>query len=238
MVGIALAPTVALAGGGHGGRGGGGIASGGRQSGSPHQGFRGHHGFSQGFRGHHGFNQGFKGHGFNQGFKGGHRFHGFKGPGFWPFFPWGAAVTVWAPPLYYGYAAPAYYPPPPVYYAPAYSPPAVYGPPASGNISVAPSRGVVQYPNGRYELSGDGITTPYSWLWIPNPPPPPPPPPAAPPAPPGASPGEQPTSSNGSPAHHNRLYRWSDEQGVVHWTNRLEAVPTKYRMQPSHPPLS
>ena len=39
---------------------------------------------------------------------------------------------------------------------------------------------VVQYPNGRYELHGDGIYSAYQWIWIPNPaplPPPPPPPP-------------------------------------------------------------
>jgi hypothetical protein len=39
---------------------------------------------------------------------------------------------------------------------------------------------VIQYPNGRYELHGDGIYTPYQWVWIPNvaplPPAPPPPP--------------------------------------------------------------
>lgn len=39
---------------------------------------------------------------------------------------------------------------------------------------------VVQYPHGRYELRGDGVTTQYYWVWIPNPPPPPP---AAPPPP-------------------------------------------------------
>jgi hypothetical protein len=33
---------------------------------------------------------------------------------------------------------------------------------------------VVQYPHGRYELRGDGVRTPYQWVWIPNPPPPPP----------------------------------------------------------------
>ena len=39
---------------------------------------------------------------------------------------------------------------------------------------------VVQYPHGRYVLRGDGITTAYQWVWIPNPPSAPP---AAPPAP-------------------------------------------------------
>lgn len=51
---------------------------------------------------------------------------------------------------------------------------------------------VIQYPHGRYELRGDGVTTAYHWVWIPNPPPPPPsyaqpgmpsPPPAATPPP-------------------------------------------------------
>jgi hypothetical protein len=36
---------------------------------------------------------------------------------------------------------------------------------------------VIQYPNGRYELRGDGIRTAYHWVWIPNVPLPPPPPP-------------------------------------------------------------
>ena len=44
---------------------------------------------------------------------------------------------------------------------------------------------VIYYAHGRYELRGDGIQTPYQWVWIPNPPPPPPPP-AAPPAPPSS----------------------------------------------------
>ncbi len=33
---------------------------------------------------------------------------------------------------------------------------------------------VVTYPEGRYELRGDGTTpSPYYWIWIPTPPPPP-----------------------------------------------------------------
>jgi len=63
----------------------------------------------------------------------------------------------------------------------------------------APTATVVNYPSGRYELRGDGITVPYYWAWVPAqayiaaPPPPavpaapdvapvgspPPPPPAA-----------------------------------------------------------
>ncbi|HEV8441570.1 MAG TPA: hypothetical protein VGT40_26065 [Methylomirabilota bacterium] len=35
---------------------------------------------------------------------------------------------------------------------------------------------VIEYPNGRYELRGDGVYTGYQWVWIPYAPPPPPPP--------------------------------------------------------------
>lgn len=60
----------------------------------------------------------------------------------------------------------------------------VYAPP-SQVVVVQPSPAyptVVQYSTGRYELRGDGIYTPYQWVWIPNAhplPPPPPPPPAS-----------------------------------------------------------
>jgi hypothetical protein len=57
-------------------------------------------------------------------------------------------------------------PPPAVAVVPAPPPPPVY-----------PT--VVQYPHGRYELRGDGVTTLYQWVWLPNPPPPPPPPPTS-----------------------------------------------------------
>jgi hypothetical protein len=57
-------------------------------------------------------------------------------------------------------------------------------------------------------------------VWIPNPPPPPPP--AAPPAPPLA---------DDAPARPSQLYRWVDEQGVVHLTDRLDTVPRQYRSQ-------
>ena len=65
------------------------------------------------------------------------------------------------------YAAPAYpvYVERPVYYQRVYVPPTA--PPTYPTV--------VQYPHGRYELRGDGIQTPYQWVWIPNPPPPAPP---------------------------------------------------------------
>lgn len=99
-----------------------------------------------------------------------------------PFVPFVAAapiVVYSSPPAYY--VAPTY-DVPPVYYAPPRTsdPPPISGQPANGTVSVAPlpTPNVVQYPHGRYELRGDGVSVPYRWVWIPNPPPPPP---AAPP---------------------------------------------------------
>jgi hypothetical protein len=54
-----------------------------------------------------------------------------------------------------------------------------------------PDTTVVQYPYGRYELAGDGVSVPYYWVWVPNQPgltPPPPPVPSA-----AAAPGGYPT---------------------------------------------
>lgn len=108
----------------------------------------------------------------------------------------------------------------------AYDPPVFYNPPVAATVSSTPSAppvpGVVQYPTGRYELRGDGVTAPYIWVWIPNPPPPPPP--AAPPA--TAQPSRDP-----SPARQSHLYRWTDEQGTLHLTDRLDAVPRQFRTQ-------
>jgi hypothetical protein len=173
-----------------------------------------------------------------------HNHHSFVGRPFFkpfvrPFFPYAVAPTVvYAAPYYY--APPAYYDPPQTYYAPPaptyYAPaPATYysPPPPGGTVSVAPAPpdNVIQYSHGRYELRGDGVSTPYRWVWIPNPPPPPP---AAPPAPAGdpssvvPSPGD---SSLGGPAapRQSQLYRWTDTTGVVHWTDRIDVVPEKYR---------
>ena len=78
---------------------------------------------------------------------------------------------------------------------------------------------VVEYSTGRYELRGNGTTTPYVWVWIPNPPPAPPPPPSS----------TDPSSSDDPPRRRTPAYRWVDSQGVVHWTDRLDAVPRPYR---------
>ena len=62
----------------------------------------------------------------------------------------------------------------------AYTEPAVV--PAASPVVVVPvtNERVVTYPEGRYELRGDGsVASPYYWVWIPRgatPPSPPPPP--------------------------------------------------------------
>jgi uncharacterized protein DUF4124 len=145
-----------------------------------------------------------------------------------PFIPyWG--LGVYAPPLSYGsYLS---YAPAPVYEAPpVYEPPPVYSQPGWSGISIEsgppPMPSVIVYPNGQYELRGDGFTSPYRWVWVPNPPPAPP---SAPPVDlpvPGAPPPPDPPASQRS-----RLYRWVDEQGVVHYTQGRDAVPEQYRAQ-------
>jgi hypothetical protein len=105
-----------------------------------------------------------------------------------------------------------------------------YAPPPSQTISVAPtpppppSPNVVQFSTGRYELRGDGMATPYTWVWIPNPPTAPP---AAAPTVPGPNGGNG--DSGHTPTRAGHLYRWIDAQGVVYWTDRLDAVPEQYR---------
>jgi hypothetical protein len=108
------------------------------------------------------------------------------------------------------------------YDSPAYAAaPVVYATPAASTVSIAPSPpppptpSVVEYPNGRYELRGDGTSLPYTWVWVPNPP-------SAPPTP---APG--PASAD----VHRDLYRWTDPDGVLHVTDRLSAVPKQYRGQ-------
>ena len=132
-----------------------------------------------------------------------------------------AAVYV-SPPVYY--RSPSYYAPPAVY-----DPPVVYSQPVT-TVSVAPPPppmpSVIEYPTGRYELRGDGTTAPYTWVWIPNPPPPPPAP-----APPAVTPGSLPAPNNPWPARQRQLYRWTDEQGVVYWTDNFDSIPEPHRAQ-------
>lgn len=137
---------------------------------------------------------------------------------------WVPSVILYAPPI-------ADTPPPvvspsvvvnasPVVYA---SPTFVYpgpAPVAAAPPAAPPMPTVVEYPTGRYELRGDGVTSPHVWVWVPNPPPAPP---AAPPDPEERSPGP------GAPATPSRIYRWTDEQGTTFVTNRLDKVPAPYR---------
>jgi hypothetical protein len=113
------------------------------------------------------------------------------------------------------------YVPPPVYLAPP-----VYAPPPAYAVPAPSVPRVVEFPTGRYELRGDGVYTPYTWVWIPNPPvaPPPPPAPTAPPVPSAPEPRRE-------PARTAMLYRWTDEQGVTTWTDSIEKVPARYRAQ-------
>ena len=140
----------------------------------------------------------------------------------------GGTVIYSAPPVYY--APPTYsYDPPVTYYVPpsaTYYPPAASIPPAA---ATAPAPGVVEYPHGRYELHGDGVNARYTWVWIPNAPSSPPP--AAPPTPPAPAAPPEPSASDGAAAapRSGPLYRWTDEQGAVHWTDRFDAIPEQYR---------
>lgn len=143
--------------------------------------------------------------------------------GFTPF----GTIVVYAP-LSYGpssyYGSPSYYDP-----SLGYAPPAMYRPPTGGTVSLAPPPpmpSVIEYPTGRYELRGDGITAPYRWVWIPNPPPAPPA--DAPPAGAPVSPAP-PASRDREPVRHTALYRWTDAQGVVHLTDRGDSVPDRSR---------
>jgi hypothetical protein len=142
----------------------------------------------------------------------GHRFHGHGT---------GVGVFVGPPVIGYSYAPPVYEYVPPV---PAYAPP-TYAPPAY-SYAPAPTERVVEFPNGRYVLEGDGVATPYRWVWIPNPPPAPPANEPAAPPPPVVPPG--PTSMP-EPTRNIEFYRWTDEQGVTHFSDRLERVPEQYR---------
>ena len=153
-----------------------------------------------------------------------------------PFFPYAVAPSVvyaapyyYAPPYYQDYPPPAYYNPAQTYYAPA---PATYysPPPPSGTVSIAPAPpdNVIQYSHGRYELRGDGVSTPYRWVWIPNPPPPPPAAPSGDPSSFVPSPGDSPLGAAVAPRQ-SQLYRWTDAAGVAHWTDRIDMVPEKHR---------
>jgi hypothetical protein len=113
--------------------------------------------------------------------------------------------------------SPVVYVSPTVYVAPTAAAP----PPAPVSAPVPPS--IVEYPSGRYELRGDGVATPYSWVWIPNPP-------AAPPV--AASLRDEPRAPAAAvTAARSPVYRFTDDEGTVIWTNQVERVPEPLRTQ-------
>jgi hypothetical protein len=147
-----------------------------------------------------------------------------------PFVPFGVVtspVVVFTPP-------PVVYSPPPIVYSP---PPVVYYPPPPPAPPRPPIPTIIEYPHGRYELRGDGVTAPYRWVWIPNPPPPPPPPTAPPEAPQGTPP-TTPESAPAAPSVHSQIHSWTDERGVTTWTDSEQKVPERYRAKPKRGPAN
>jgi hypothetical protein len=132
----------------------------------------------------------------------------------YPFWGYGG----YAPSLFY---APYASPEPTVVYQPivVYSQPSEFAPSPSMELGLPPMPSVIPYPDGRYVLMGDGINSAYRWVWIPNPP-------SAPPekSPPAVAPGP-------AAARAGVLYRWVDDQDVVHYTQGWDAVPERYRSQ-------
>jgi hypothetical protein len=84
---------------------------------------------------------------------------------------------------------------------------------------------VVEHATGRYELRGDGSSTAYEWVWIPNPPP----------APPesASSAADEPKAAPVRAASRTAAYRWSDDDGTIFVTNRFDRVPEAYRSRAS-----
>jgi hypothetical protein len=119
------------------------------------------------------------------------------------------------------------------YYATA--PDVAYAAPAPMVAAPSPSYSmptIVEYENGFYELRGDGVTVAYRWVWIPKVPAPPDPPPAVAPAPPAQAPSAPAaTAAEERPRKPSTVYRWTDDQGVTTYTDRLERVPARYRNQ-------
>jgi len=143
-----------------------------------------------------------------------------------PFFPGFSSPSVIVSSPVVVTPAPVYTPPP------LYAPPVYYAPPPAYPPSMPR---VVEFPTGRYELRGDGVTSPYGWVWVPNPPAAPPPPPA-PAAPPAEAPGAG--ASRRAPAQPAVIYRWTDEDGVTTWTDSLEKVPARFRAEAGQPALT
>ncbi|HXJ82264.1 MAG TPA: DUF4124 domain-containing protein [Candidatus Methylomirabilis sp.] len=141
-----------------------------------------------------------------------------------PFAPSVVGVPVYVP-----------YPVPPdpgeAFQQPAAYDPGVFYPTTADTTLVSPPPAppsVIDYPTGRFELRGDGAATPYTWVWIPKPPP----------APPAASPAPSVSAARPGPsAASDEIYRFTDDQGVVHWTDQWDSIPDRYRRQAKRLPL-
>ena len=83
------------------------------------------------------------------------------------------------PPVVYAPPPVSYYPPPAPYYAaspavvyasaPRPAPTVAYASPRPAPAPPSPPvQNQVVYPHGKYVLKGDGVTTAYQWVWIPN----------------------------------------------------------------------
>lgn len=227
MVGLCLV-LAAPAHAGRGGMGGGGFSGGG------FGGVRG--GFQSG---------GFHGGSFHRGngFHGGQRCC-VNGNGF---FANGFVFGSFPASAYYGYPAYSY----PLYLDPVYSfSPSVQSLTPQLDISPPIAREAC-FVGGCYRLQGDGVTVAYQWIWVPAPPPPPsvipypngryelrgpsrwewvPNPSSGPPQAPTGPPAALRTPEPIAPVMpQSGLYRWTDEAGVTHWTQGVDAVPERYR---------
>jgi hypothetical protein len=99
---------------------------------------------------------------------------------------------------------------------------------AFGGAPALPTPTLIEHPGGWYQLRGDGVTTPYSWVWIPKPPLPPAP--STEPAPSAQGLGAPAAPADSRTRDRAPAYHWTDG-GVTTWTNRLERVPKHFRDQ-------
>ena len=244
MLGLVFALAVpADAGRGFGGGGGMGIGGGGVRMGGG--------GVRMGGGGFSGTRGGFVAGGFHGGrFHNGHSFHGHRCCVNGTFFTGFAFGSFPAP--YYTYPYPYYGDAPyPYQYGPQLdvSLPTVQSQSQLDLSSSIPREAC--YVSGCYRLQGDGVTVAYQWIWVPAPPPPP----AVIPYPSGryelrgpsrwewvpnsssdlsltpaaATPSSKKGEPNPAGVTFHGLFRWTDENGVTHWTQGLDAVPEQYR---------
>ena len=101
--------------------------------------------------------------------------------------------------------------------APTFAP--ALGGAAFGGPSMMPTPTLIEHGDGWYQLRGDGVTMPYSWVYIPKPPTAPPTEVASAPDPPAR------------PADRGPAYHFTDDRGVTTFTNRLDRVPKRFRDQ-------